>query len=69
MALMWLKAVCRKRALSNKSLAIVIRLTTCLAYEKNTIPKIKAGVLSEDAVWDMLDDVNNVIKEMKEIVK
>ena len=37
------------------------------AYENNTIPKIKAGVLSEDAVWDILDDIDNLIKEMKEI--
>ena len=38
-------------------------------YESNTIPKIKAGVLSEDAVWNMLDDIDNLIIEMKEIIK
>ena len=38
------------------------------AYENGSIPKIKAGVLSEDAVWNMLDDVDNVILEMKKIV-
>ena len=38
------------------------------AYENGSIPKIKASVLSEDAVWNMLDDVDNVILEMKKIV-
>ena len=37
-------------------------------YEKNKIPKIKAGVLSEDAVWNMNEDINDIIIEMKEIV-
>ncbi len=39
------------------------------AYEKNEIPKIKAGVLSEDAVWNMNDDIKELILEMKLIVK
>lgn len=39
------------------------------AYEKNEIPKIKAGVLSEDAVWNMNDDIKELILEMKSIVK
>ena len=38
------------------------------AYEKNEIPKIKAGVLSEDAVWNMNDDIKELILEMKSIV-
>ncbi len=36
-------------------------------YEKNNI-KIKAGVLSEDGIWNMLDDLDNLVKEMKIIV-
>ena len=39
------------------------------AYEKNEIPKIKAGVLSEDAVWNMNDDIKELILEMQSIVK
>ena len=39
------------------------------AYENNEIPKIKAGVLSEDAVWNMNDDIKELILEMKSIVK
>ena len=39
------------------------------AYEKNEIPKIKAGVLSEDAVWNMNDEIKEIIIEMKSIVK
>ena len=38
------------------------------AYEKNEIPRIKAGVLSEDAVWNMNDDIKELILEMKSIV-
>ena len=37
-------------------------------YENNKIPKIKAGVLSEDAVWNTLDDINELMKEMKSII-
>ena len=37
-------------------------------YEKNNM-KLKAGVLSEDAIWNMLDDVDDLIFEMKKIVK
>ena len=39
------------------------------AYENNKIPKIKAGILSEDTVWNMLNDVDELIKEMNYIVK
>jgi hypothetical protein len=31
--------------------------------------KVKAGVLSEDGVWDMLDNIDEVIKKMKSILK
>ena len=37
-------------------------------FENNKIKNIKAGVLSEDGVWNMLEDVNNIINEMKLIV-
>ena len=37
-------------------------------YENNKIPKIKAGVLSEDGVWDMLDDIDELVNKMKEII-
>ncbi len=39
------------------------------ALEEGKIPKIKAGVLSEDAVWNMNEDLNNALKEMKKIIK
>lgn len=38
-------------------------------YEKDVIPKVKAGVLSEDAVWNLNEDINDLIKDMKSIVK
>ena len=37
-------------------------------FEQNKIPKIKAGVLSEDAVWDMNEDIKDIILEMKRII-
>ena len=37
-------------------------------YEKSEIPKIKAGVLSEDAIWNLDEDINEIINEMKEII-
>jgi hypothetical protein len=37
-------------------------------YEKGLISKVKAGVLSEDTVWNMLEDIDNLIEEMKSIV-
>ena len=37
-------------------------------YESNKIPKIKAGVLSEDAVWNMNEDIKELIIEMQSIV-
>ncbi len=38
-------------------------------YETKKIPQIKAGVLSEDAVWNMNDNINDIIKEMESIIK
>ena len=37
-------------------------------YENNKIPKVKAGVLSEDAVWNMNEDIKDIISDMKEII-
>lgn len=37
-------------------------------YEKGLISKVKAGVLSEDTVWNMLEDIDNLIEEMRSIV-
>ena len=39
------------------------------AYEQNKIPKIKAGVLSEDAVWNLLENIDELKKEMNAIKK
>ena len=33
------------------------------------LPKIKAGVLSEDAVWNMNENINEILEEMKKILK
>ncbi len=38
-------------------------------YEQGKISNIKAGVLSEDAVWNMLDDIKDITNEMKMIIK
>ena len=38
-------------------------------YENNLIPRIKAGVLSEDAVWNLNEDISDLLKEMKSIIK
>ena len=38
-------------------------------YENNKIPKVKAGVLSEDAIWNMNEDIKDLIKEMESIIK
>lgn len=37
-------------------------------YEKNNISDIKAGVLSEDTVWNMNDDIKDLIYEMQSII-
>ena len=38
-------------------------------YEQRNISNIKAGFLSEDAVWNMNEDIKDLIKEMKKIIK
>ena len=37
------------------------------SYENGSIPKVKAGVLSEDEVWDLLDNIDELFCEMKKI--
>ncbi len=38
-------------------------------YDNNKIPKIKAGVLSEDAIWNMNEEISYIVKTMKNIIK
>ena len=38
-------------------------------YDNNKIPKIKAGVLSEDAIWNMNEEIHYLLDEMKSIIK
>ncbi len=38
------------------------------AYENNKIPIIKAGVLSEDTVWNIQEEINDIIKEIQTII-
>ena len=38
-------------------------------FEKGELIDIKAGVLSEDAVWNMNEDIKDLILEMKSIIK
>ena len=38
------------------------------AYEQGKMPKIKAGVLSEDAIWNMNEEYKDLIVEMKEMI-
>lgn len=37
-------------------------------YENNKLPKIKAGVLSEDAVWNINERINDLVNEMQIII-
>ena len=37
-------------------------------YENDKIPKVKAGVLSEDTIWNMNDDIKDLYKEMRDII-
>ena len=39
------------------------------SFENGKVANIKAGVLSEDAVWNMLEDINDLLNEMKIILK
>ena len=38
------------------------------AYENNKINRIKAGVLSEDEVWNMQEEIDQIILDMKIII-
>ena len=38
------------------------------SYENGLIDKIKAGVLSEDGVWNMLSDIDEIMIDMKGII-
>lgn len=37
-------------------------------YENKKIENIKAGILSEDTVWNMNEDLKNMMEDMKQIV-
>ena len=37
-------------------------------YENKKIPQVKAGVLSEDAVWNMFEDIDDLLLEMQKII-
>lgn len=37
------------------------------AFEKGKLSNIKAGVLSEDAIWNMNEDIEDIISSMKSI--
>ena len=39
------------------------------AFENNEIPRIKAGVLSEDAVWILNENIDEFMQEMKEVAE
>ena len=38
-------------------------------FENGKIKDIKAGVLSEDAVWNLDEDMNDLIKRMNKLIK
>ena len=38
------------------------------AFEKGIMTNVKAGVLSEDEVWNALEDLTELIAKMKEII-
>ena len=38
-------------------------------YELGNIKPVKAGVLSEDTVWNMNDDINDLLDKMENIIK
>ena len=38
------------------------------AYEKKKIQNIKAGVLSEDAIWNMDEELGDLLEEMKIVI-
>ncbi len=38
-------------------------------FEKGKYPNLKAGVLSEDAVWNLDEEVSEILSQMKEILE
>ena len=38
------------------------------SYENNLLPKVKAGVLSEDAIWNLNEEISELLNEMKSII-
>ncbi len=38
-------------------------------YENGKIKNIKAGVLSEDAVWNLVENTNEIVNRMTTIIK
>jgi len=38
-------------------------------YENKKIEQVKAGVLSEDAVWNLNDDIKDLLDNMENIIK
>lgn len=38
-------------------------------YEKGSIPKIKAGVLSEDGIWNTNEKWNEVISDLSKLIE
>ena len=38
-------------------------------FEKGKYPNIKAGVLSEDAVWNLDEDIHDILTKMEIIIK
>ena len=38
-------------------------------WEQKKIPQVKAGVLSEDAVWNLLEDIEEVMRDMFDVVR
>lgn len=39
------------------------------SFENKKIPNIKAGVLSEDGVWNTLEDLDDLIDRMDKIIR
>ena len=39
------------------------------SYNNGDIPKVKAGVLSEDTIWNLERDLNELAKRMQRIAK
>lgn len=37
-------------------------------YEQGKISKVKAGILSEDTIWNMLEDIKELTREMQIII-